>query len=101
MRVLVVAPGAVATDVSRNALDAQGKPRGYSDDTIDNGMTPAVAAKRILDALAAGEHELILADGAEKDLAHLRRADPNALFALAERMVAEGYGQKFGVAAKS
>jgi dehydrogenase/reductase SDR family member 7B len=97
MRVLVVAPGSVATDVSRNALDAQGKARGYSDDAIDNGMTPAVAASRILAALAAGERELILADGAEAEMARLRRADPNALFALVERLVAEGYGQKFGV----
>ena len=97
IRVLVVAPGSVRTDVSRNALDAQGKPRGFSDPAIDNGMDPLVAARRIVDALQAGERELILADGAEADMARLRRADPNALFDLTQRMVAEGYAKKFGV----
>src|SRR4030095_2095843 len=60
VRVLVVAPGSVRTSVSKNALNAQAKARGVSDDAIDNGMDPQVAARRILDAISAGQRELIL-----------------------------------------
>lgn len=37
VKVLVVAPGSVRTNVSRNALDAKVGVRGVSDDAIDNG----------------------------------------------------------------
>src|SRR3546814_3480304 len=57
LKVLVVAPGSVATDVSRNALDAEGGMRGKSDKAIDNGLAPAFAAAQILDAVEAGRSE--------------------------------------------
>ena len=89
------------TDISRNALDARAKPRGVSDAVIDNGMDPMLAAQRILEALENGEREMVLAEGWEADAARLRRADPNALFDLAAKMVADGYARKLGVEAKS
>ena len=63
-------------------------------------MDPAVAAKRMLDALKAGERELILAEGGEAELAKMRRANPNALFDAMERMVAAGYAQRMGAEKK-
>ncbi len=100
MKVLVVAPGSVRTNVSKNALDATAQTRGVSDAAIDNGMDPAVAAKRMLDALKAGERELILAEGGEAELAKMRRTNPNALFDAMERMVAAGYAQRMGAEKK-
>lgn len=100
IKVLVVAPGSVRTDVSKNALDAEAKSRGVSDAAIDNGMDPMVAATRILDALKAGERELILAEGMEAEIARLRRADPNALFDLMAKMVASGYAKQLGAEKK-
>jgi short-subunit dehydrogenase len=100
MKVLVVAPGSVRTNVSKNALDATAQTRGVSDAAIDNGMDPAVAATRMLDALKAGERELILAEGMEGELAKMRRANPNALFDAMERMVAAGYAQRMGAEKK-
>jgi short-subunit dehydrogenase len=97
MRVLVVAPGSVRTNVSRNALDAKANIRGFSDEAIDNGMDPKVVARKILDAVSAGERELILAEGMEAEIARMRRADPNALFDLMARLVAEGYAKQLGV----
>lgn len=94
--VLVVAPGSVRTNVSRNALDAKGEARGVSDDAIDNGMDPNLAAGRILDALRDGRRELILAEGMEAEIARLRRADPNALFDLLANMMAAGYAKRMG-----
>lgn len=100
IQVLVVAPGSVRTEVSKNALDANAKPRGFSDAAIDNGMPPADAAQRILDALIADERELILADGMEAAIAKLRRADPNALFDQMAALVAQGYARQLGAEKK-
>jgi dehydrogenase/reductase SDR family protein 7B len=96
VRVLVVAPGSVRTNVSKNALNAQANARGVSDDVIDNGMEPQAAARRILAAVSAGDRELILAEGMEAEIARLRRSDPNALFDQMARLVADGYAKKMG-----
>jgi len=100
VKVLVVAPGSVRTNVSKNALDARANVRGVSDRAIDNGMDPAVAAERILDAVSAGKRELILADGPEADIARLRRHDPDALFDRMAALVASGYAQQMGAQKK-
>lgn len=94
LQVLVVAPGSVRTDVSRNALSADGSRRGESDAAIENGMAPDEAAARILDAVAAGKREITVADGAEAEVARLRRADPDALFDRMSAMVQAGYAQQ-------
>jgi short-subunit dehydrogenase len=96
IRVLVVAPGSVRTNVSKNALDASGRVRGFSDMAIDEGMAPEVAAARILDALRSGERELVLAEGMEAEVVRLRRSDPDKLFDLAAKMIADGYAQQLG-----
>jgi dehydrogenase/reductase SDR family member 7B len=92
--VLVVAPGSVRTDVSRNALTADGSRRGVSDPAIDNAISPAESADSILAAIEAGKRELVLATGWEHDLALLRRRDPEALFDRVSAMVRDGYAQK-------
>lgn len=96
VRVLVVAPGSVRTNVSKNALDGKAQARGFSDAAIDNGMAPEVAAERIVEAVAAGARELILAEGMEAQAAALRRSNPDQLFDLMARLVASGYAQKLG-----
>ena len=96
VKVLVVAPGSVRTNVSKNALDAHAQTRGVSDVAIDNGMDPMIAAGRILDAIVAGKRELILAEGGEADSARLRRSDPDALFDRMEALVAAGYAKQMG-----
>lgn len=94
LKVLVVAPGSVRTNVSRNALNAHAQQRGESDSAIDNGMAPEVAAARILDAIRNGARELILAEGMEAAAARLRRTDPDAVFDLMSNLVASGYAQR-------
>lgn len=94
IQVHVIAPGSVATDVSRNALNADGSRRGVSDAAIDNGLPPAEAANAILAAVEAGKREVILATGTERDIALLRRSDPDALFERMQAMVREGYAKR-------
>jgi len=90
----VFAPGSVQTDVSKNALVADGSRRGVSDAAIDNGMPPADAAAAMLRAIEEGKSELILAEGFEHDIVQLRRRDPEALFEQMSAVVRAGYAQK-------
>ena len=89
----VVCPGSVATDVSRNALNGDGSVRGKSDKAIDNGIAPADAAKRIVDAIALNQREIIVAEGMEEAMGELRRT-PDQLFDQVAAMVANGYMEK-------
>jgi dehydrogenase/reductase SDR family member 7B len=94
VKVLVVTPGSVRTNVSRNALSADGAVRGESDAAIDNGIEPADVARQILDAVASGTRELVIAEGIEAQIPILRATDPEKLFDMMEAMVANGYAQK-------
>lgn len=94
VKVLVVAPGSVRTNVSRNALNADGSARGASDAAIDNGIDPDRVAEIIWDAVAEGKREIVIAEGMEASIPVLRAQDPEKLFDMVEAMVANGYPQK-------
>lgn len=94
IQVHVVAPGSIRTNVSRNAVTADGSTRGVSDAAIEQGMDPLHAAKLMLRAIDRGEREIILARGLERQIAKLRRASPNKLFDLMAKLVSDGYAQR-------
>ncbi len=94
VKVLVVAPGSVKTNVSRNALNADGSVRGASDKAIDNGIDPNEVARLIWEAVAAGTREIVIAEGMEANIPVMRAQDPEKLFDMVEAMVASGYAQK-------
>ncbi len=93
IRVHVFAPGSVKTNVSRNALLADGSSRGVSDAAIEAGMPPEEAAEAMLAAIAADTRELVLASGLEHEIVMLRRRDPDALFDQMSGLVRAGYAQ--------
>jgi dehydrogenase/reductase SDR family protein 7B len=93
LQVHVIAPGSVRTNVSRNALNADGSRRGVSDKAIDKGLDPADAAAAILAAMAAGEREIIVARGFEQEIGEACRT-PEAIFDKMAAMVADGYAKK-------
>ena len=88
-----IAPGSIRTNVSRNALTADGSARGFSDKAIDNGIDPDEAANEMLDAMVAGTREIIVGRGAEKAMGEARRT-PDALFDQVAAMVAAGYAER-------
>ena len=92
-------PGSVRTDVSRNALSADGERRGVSDKVIDNGIEPAVAVAQMLDEMLAGSREIIVAEGAEKAMGEARRT-PAALLDQIGAFMAAGYVQRMNEGAQ-
>ncbi len=89
----VVCPGSVATEVSRNALTADGSKRGKSDQAIDEGIPADEAAKTMVDAIALNQREIIVARGIEEAMGKARQT-PDQLFDQVAAMVAAGYIEK-------
>ena len=89
----VIYPGSVATNVSRNALNADGSMRGRSDDVIDNGIPADEAAKTMVDAVELNQREIIVARGMEEAMGEMRRT-PDQLLDQVAGMVANGYMDK-------
>jgi short-subunit dehydrogenase len=57
IRVHIICPGYVRTNVSFNAINERGEAHGKMDAGQNAGMTPEAAAKKTLAAIARGEHE--------------------------------------------
>lgn len=93
LTVHVIAPGSIRTGVSRNALTADGTPRGISDAAIENGMDPDLAAATMLAGIAAGTREILIAEGIELWLAEQART-PEALFDRTASFMAAGHAQR-------
>jgi len=94
LSVLGVAPGSVRTNVSRNALTADGSVRGVSDPAIENGIDPDQVARQIWEALDAGQREIAIAEGIEAQMVAMKSAEPEKLFDMIEAMIAAGYAKK-------
>lgn len=58
IRVTLVCPGFVRTNVSINALAGDGRPQGIMDEATNKGMTPEEAARRTLRAIRQGKEEV-------------------------------------------
>lgn len=75
VRLTLIMPGFVRTDVSRNAFDEKGGSHGEMDPATDRGMTPEDCAERIWMAVERNREEALIA-GAEGAMVHLKRLAP-------------------------
>jgi short-subunit dehydrogenase len=57
IKVTMICPGFVNTDVARNALTADGSKQGYQDDMTQNGLDVDVFVKRMLKAIQKEKYE--------------------------------------------
>ena len=63
IRVTIVCPGRVRTDISLNARDKGGKPHGVMDPGQASGLSPEKAARRIVRAIGRGRREVLIGRG--------------------------------------
>lgn len=80
IQVLVVTPGSIQTNISKNALEGDGSKHGVTDQAIANGMSVEKCAELIVKGMKAGKSELLIAQGKEKLATYLKRFAPNLLF---------------------
>lgn len=85
VRVLMVCPGAIATEVSLHALSGNGTAHGVMDPLQEKGMPAAECARRILDALEAGREQVVIA-GRERLAIPLYRFFPGVYRRLVRRL---------------
>ncbi len=57
VKITLICPGFVRTNISKNALTAAGKPQGTMDDATEHGLEPADLARKILRAIENGKRE--------------------------------------------
>lgn len=82
IRVVMVCPGRVRTNISYNALEADGKKHGQMDEGQDSGISSEKAAKKIVKAIEKQKPE-VLVGGKELLMVYIKRFCPG----LARKMV--------------
>ena len=60
LRITMICPGFVQTNVSKNALTADGSPQNTMDEATANGITPQKCAKGIVSAIKRNQKEVYL-----------------------------------------
>ncbi len=76
IKVLIVCPGFVNTNVAKNSLDRNGNPIGRNNKMIENGLDPIDVSNKILSAIEKGKEEIVLAGTKEKFGVILKRFAP-------------------------
>jgi dehydrogenase/reductase SDR family member 7B len=75
IKITMVCPGFIRTQISQNAMTGTGKPQGTMDEATDKGMKPEVLAHKILRAIEA-EKEEVTFGGKEVFAVYLKRFFP-------------------------
>ena len=78
IKVTIVCPGFVRTNVAKNALTADGSPQQNDDEATQNGITPELAAKKIIGAIEKEKFEVYIG-GKEVNGIYLKRFFPKLL----------------------
>ncbi len=90
IRVSLIVPGYVQTNVTINAITADGSPNQKSEAEHAKGISPDAAATRIVSALAKGKEEIYIGSGAEMLAVPLKRFFPGALSRMTRKQDIEG-----------
>ncbi|XDD50984.1 SDR family oxidoreductase [Leptospira sp. WS92.C1] len=66
IKVTLVYPGFIKTQISNNALKGDGSQQGKMDHAIEKGIAPDECARKILDAIAENKNEIVIAGFKER-----------------------------------
>jgi short-subunit dehydrogenase len=86
--VTVAFPGRVQTNISINAITKDGTPHGEMDPGQAGGIPAELCARKYLDAIHRGRHEVLIG-GRELIMVHIRRFLPRLFFRIAGRIKPE------------
>uniref|UniRef100_T1ITV2 Dehydrogenase/reductase SDR family protein 7-like n=1 Tax=Strigamia maritima TaxID=126957 RepID=T1ITV2_STRMM len=85
IKVTVINPGYIKTNLSLNAMNGDGSTYGVMDDTTASGMDPTFAAKQILQAIVLEKNEIYLSGWIPTLAIYLRLLCPSLYFALMQK----------------
>ena len=75
VKITIVCPGFIRTNVTLNALTSDGTPQNRMDEAQEHGMSPEECARQIVEAIDAGKEEVYIG-GKEKYAVFLKRFFP-------------------------
>ncbi|MBT8223032.1 MAG: SDR family oxidoreductase, partial [Eudoraea sp.] len=78
VKVTLVCPGFVQTDIAKNALTADGSPQNQQDQATANGLSPEVCAEKLIRAVEKEKFEVYIGQGEVKGV-YLKRFFPKLL----------------------
>ena len=90
LRVTLVTPGFIRTNIAKNALTGDGSKRGKSDSNIEGGMDVDKAARVILNGFVKGLEEIPVGEGREMFALKLKRFAPALVSKITQKMGADG-----------
>jgi dehydrogenase/reductase SDR family protein 7B len=76
IKVLLVCPGFVRTNVAKNSLDRNGQPINKDNNLIAGGLDPLYVSEQVLDAIQSYKEEIIVAGAKEKFAILIKRFAP-------------------------
>lgn len=88
IKVMVVTPGSVKTNISVNALEGDGKKHNVTDPLIENGIPVEECAAKIISGIKNGTPEVLIAKGKEKLAVYVKRFFPTLLFKMMTKLKA-------------
>lgn len=86
VKVSVIFPGFVKTNVSFNALNGAGKPQAHQDEAIENGLEADDFAKQTVSALLNGQEYIVVGGTKEKLGVWVSRLSPTTLYKMIRKM---------------
>ena len=84
LKVLMVCPGFVQTNISKNALVADGSHQGKMDEATAKGLSTDYVAQKIIRAIETNKAEIVVAGVREKLAVYLKRFAPSLLRRMVE-----------------
>jgi short-subunit dehydrogenase len=76
IKVLLVCPGFVRTNVAKNSLDRDGKPINKDNNLIAGGLDPLYVSEQVLNAIQSNKEEIVVAGFKEKLAIVIKRFAP-------------------------
>jgi short-subunit dehydrogenase len=89
IRVMIVCPGRIRTNISINAIRQDGSKHGKMDEAQDKGLSPAECASQILSALKANKEEIYIGQSKEKQALWVKRMFPKMFSRIARKQKPE------------
>jgi dehydrogenase/reductase SDR family member 7B len=86
IKILMVRPGAVKTNIAVNALLGDGNAFNKKDKMIDSGIAPEIVAASVLQAIKQNKKELEVSSSKEKILLIINRFMPRAIFNIVKKI---------------
>lgn len=85
IHVSMILPGRVNTNISLNAVNAEGKKHGKMDDGQAGGISSTQCAKKYLKAIEKGKKEVLIG-GKELMMVHIRRFFPALFYRISQKI---------------